>query len=88
MKNNQKGFGAVEVLLVIVLLAIIGFLGWRFYTNQDKDSNTQEPTSQTTETDQVPEVNSSSDLDEAEDYLKSSDIDKELDTSEIDGVIQ
>ncbi len=30
-KNYQQGFGLVEVLIVIVLLAIIVFLGWRLW---------------------------------------------------------
>lgn len=28
MKANQKGFGAVKVLLVIVVIALLGLLGW------------------------------------------------------------
>lgn len=29
--NSQSGFGVVEVILIIVILGIIGFTGWRVY---------------------------------------------------------
>lgn len=29
--NNQKGFGVVEVILILIIVGIIGFTGWRVY---------------------------------------------------------
>lgn len=30
-KNSQSGFGVVEVLLLLIIVGIIGFTGWRVY---------------------------------------------------------
>jgi len=38
MKNNQKGFGAVEALLILILLSILGFTGYYVY-HTSKDAN-------------------------------------------------
>ena len=40
MSNNQKGFSAVETLLVIVLVAVLAFGGWFVWSrHQDADKN-------------------------------------------------
>ena len=31
LKNNQKGFGGVETLLIVVIIGLIGFVGWYVY---------------------------------------------------------
>ncbi|MBI2009434.1 hypothetical protein HYS84_03470 [Candidatus Saccharibacteria bacterium] len=36
MNKKQKGFGAVEGLLIIIVLAIIGVVGWIVYNNYHK----------------------------------------------------
>jgi hypothetical protein len=36
MKTNQKGFGAVEVVIVIVVAGLLGFAAWYFWNAQDK----------------------------------------------------
>ncbi|CAN5663182.1 hypothetical protein BH23PAT1_BH23PAT1_2750 [soil metagenome] len=81
-KNNQEGFSAVAGLLVIVVLALIGFAGWRVLGNQEAN-NTEQTTSSEQQND-APEVNDEQDLEEAENYLDDQDIDGELDTSDID----
>ncbi|MDQ2972902.1 MAG: prepilin-type N-terminal cleavage/methylation domain-containing protein [bacterium] len=35
MKNNQKGFSIIEVLIVLLVLALIGTAGWFAYNNQE-----------------------------------------------------
>ncbi len=54
MRLNQKGFSAVEILIVIVVITLIGFVGWRVYdSNQDtgEDTNTtQQENSEDTST--------------------------------------
>jgi hypothetical protein len=45
MKNNEKGFGAVEGLLVLLIVIIIGVAGWFVY---DRSHNKTTPTSTTT----------------------------------------
>src|SRR4051812_11527785 len=40
MKRNQKGFGAVEGLLLLILLSILGFTGYYVYhTRNNTNSN-------------------------------------------------
>lgn len=34
MKKNEKGFGAVEALLVLVIVAVLGFVGWYVWHNR------------------------------------------------------
>jgi predicted negative regulator of RcsB-dependent stress response len=45
MKNNEKGFGAVEGLLVIVIVVLIGVAGWFVY--QRRHSSTPSQTTHT-----------------------------------------
>ena len=40
MKQNQKGFTLVEVLLLIIALTLIVFTGWYVWNNRDKDQPT------------------------------------------------
>lgn len=47
MKQKQAGFGAVEVLLIVVTIALIGALGWIFFTNNSDSSNDNADTNQT-----------------------------------------
>ncbi|MBX4201449.1 hypothetical protein KW803_00935 [Candidatus Saccharibacteria bacterium] len=39
MKNNQKGFGAVEGLLILVIVGIIGFVGWYVWNAKNDADN-------------------------------------------------
>ncbi len=39
MKNNQKGFGAVEGLLLVIIVLLVGFIGYYVYHAQ-KNTNT------------------------------------------------
>lgn len=36
--NNQRGFGAVEIIILVVVLAIIGFGGWYVWQAQNNSS--------------------------------------------------
>jgi len=40
MKRNQKGFGAVEELLVTVVVLLIGFIGWYVYHTSNGANST------------------------------------------------
>jgi len=84
MSNKfQRGFGVIEVILIIAIFAVIAFIGWRVYTSQ-----TSAPENQAVVSNETPKVETASDLQKAEQYLSESDIDKELDTSEIDSVLE
>ena len=41
MKNNEKGIGAIQVLLVLGLVIIIGFVGWYVWYTQSIARNAQ-----------------------------------------------
>jgi type II secretory pathway pseudopilin PulG len=49
-KNNQKGFGAIEVLMVLGIVILIGAAGWLVYKNQNK-AHTQNKTAKTLQQD-------------------------------------
>lgn len=50
LRKDQSGFGAIEVLLIIVVLGLIGFATW-FFVNKRNDSKTASNTEQTATTD-------------------------------------
>lgn len=70
MRQNNKGFGAVELILIVVIIALIGLVSWKawetysesrvdpYQSQQDQSANAQ-----------TPEINSSSDLDAASEAL-------------------
>lgn len=43
-KSNQKGFGAVEALLILVIVGLIGFTGWFVINSQKETSKTIDQT--------------------------------------------
>jgi prepilin-type N-terminal cleavage/methylation domain-containing protein len=48
MKTNQKGFSVVEILIVIVVIGLLGTVGWLVYDRQNsKEDKEQANTSQT-----------------------------------------
>jgi prepilin-type N-terminal cleavage/methylation domain-containing protein len=49
MKQNQKGFSVVEILIVIVVIGLIGTVGWLVYDRQ-KSPKQSETTQQSTNT--------------------------------------
>lgn len=46
ISNSKKGFSAVELLIVVVAVALIGLIGWTLYNKSDAGKNTSEGTSQ------------------------------------------
>ena len=48
-KLNQKGFGIVELLLVVVVVGLVGALGWLVYSRVSKNSNGNSTESTNTE---------------------------------------
>ena len=40
LKNNQSGFGTAETLLVVVIVAIVAFVGWYVYNSNKTASKT------------------------------------------------
>jgi Tfp pilus assembly protein PilE len=50
IRQNEAGFSPVEVVLVIVVVALIGVVGWLVYKNHNKSTNTSSTTANTTST--------------------------------------
>ncbi len=42
-KLNQKGFGVVEGLLIVVVVALVGVVGWLVYDRQKTEPKTDAP---------------------------------------------
>lgn len=57
MKANQKGFSVVEILIVIVVVGLLGAVGWLVYDRQKNKTDNKEVTS-TQETQQTTSNNS------------------------------
>lgn len=46
INKNQNGYGTVEIILIIVIVAAIGFVGWFVYhTKQNSDKTLDQATS-------------------------------------------
>ena len=75
--NKQHGFSAVEVILVIVVIALLAFVAWSFFDARSEDNDTAQQASEQ-------QIENSEDLADAEDLLLETDIDGELDTEELD----
>lgn len=46
MKNNQKGFSTVELVLVLIIVGLVGFIGWYVWDTK-KDTDNESSTTQT-----------------------------------------
>lgn len=55
MKTHQKGFSAIEILVVVVILGLVGAVGWLVYDRQQSNSDTKSEVSQTAEKETVKE---------------------------------
>lgn len=62
MRNNEKGFGATEALLIIVVIGLMVAVGWLFFDRQ-KDTNNTEST--TTNSEQVKKTQEPKDTEES-----------------------
>lgn len=85
-RNNQRGIAHLGILLLVVVVAAIGLVGWKVYEKQ-QTANAPATSQTETEASDVPQVNSASDLKEAEDYVRNTDVDGQLDTTEIDAAL-
>lgn len=85
-RNNQQGLAHIAAIMVVVVIAVIAFVGFRVY-NQNQDNGTGVSTQEQAQN-EPPEVNNSDDLEEAENYLNEQNVDEELDTGEIDSVLE
>lgn len=56
MKVNQKGFSVVEILVVIVVVGLLGAVGWLVYDRQKSETDNKATTSQMTQQEQKQET--------------------------------
>lgn len=72
--DNRSGFTLIEVLVVVLVIAVIGALGFTFYGRMNQVA--KEPSDQSRIASDVkgaPEIKESSDLDEAASILDQTD---------------
>jgi Tfp pilus assembly protein PilV len=72
LRKDQSGFSAVELLIIIVVVGLLGFAGYTAYNRmQDDKAASQSPTA--TDVKSAPAINSTSDLDAASAILDETD---------------
>lgn len=76
--SYQAGFGAVEVILIVIVIGLAGTLGWVAYTKLTKNNaiNVQE-SSGIADLKKPVEINSSKDIDDASKDIDDVDINDE-----------
>lgn len=71
-KSNQKGFGAVEGLLTLVILGLIGGVGYYVYSANKPDNSQQTAAPSAKNSSDAPEIKNTEDLDKASKSLDDS----------------
>lgn len=74
-RSLSAGFGAVEMILVVVLVTVVGFVGFRVYEANSEVNKAQEAANKPIATTQeaVPAIRTTEDLDKAEKMLDDTD---------------
>lgn len=88
MKTTKQGFSAVEIVLVLAVVVVVGFIGYTVAQNTIfKDSTLDNVNMSETATDvpTVPEINESSDLNEITETINGINLDDDSgDISELE----
>ncbi|MES2971285.1 MAG: hypothetical protein V4702_03130 [Patescibacteria group bacterium] len=96
LRTNQSGFSAVELIIILAVVAGLGFVGYTVYDRQpDKkttDNTSQQPKNESataTDVGSAPEIKSTSDLDKASATLDQTDPDgsNSTDASQLDSEV-
>lgn len=58
-KINQKGFGGLEVLIIIVVIAIVGGVGFFVFSKNKNESDSKRPSDATSKTSTINDTNKS-----------------------------
>lgn len=74
--NRQKGFAVVELLLILAIIGLIGFVVWRVVLSSEPDAVIDQSTVQSQT---VPTVDTASDIDKLDNQLDQTDIEGNFD---------
>lgn len=78
---NNKGVSHIIVLVAVIVIAAVGFAGWRVYTSEQDNSNETTTVQQPENND---ELQNAEDVQALEEDLNATDLEAELDTSDLD----
>lgn len=72
--NNRSGFTLIEVVILLAVVAVIGALGYTFYSRMNDQTAVKTPQSKVaTDVPAAPEIKQADDLDKAESILDQTD---------------
>lgn len=80
IKNSSKGFAALEVIAVFVVIGLVGVVAWRVY----RAPNSQRVVTKDTATTQVAPIKTSKDLTSAETTLNQADLNFDSDIKDLE----
>jgi type II secretory pathway component PulJ len=72
-KKNQTGFTLVEVLVIVLVFAVIGALGFTFYGRMNQTAKESGESRIASDVQGAPEIKDTSDLDDAASILDQTD---------------
>ena len=83
LKKDSKGFAPLAILLLVVVVAALGYAGWMVYQNgQDKTPTTANTSTQ--QTSKKVTISDSKGVDKSEKEMDSADVQSDLDTADLD----
>lgn len=85
--KNHAGFSIIEVVIVLAVVILLGYLGYIFVSRTTSNTSTQDTAlqSDTSDVSSTPQINSREDLDTAEKVLDENDPAKNnMDATELD----
>jgi predicted negative regulator of RcsB-dependent stress response len=77
---NNKGVSHIVILVVIIVVAAVGFAGWRVYTSEN--NTTEQAAVEVQQPNE--ELQNAEDVKALEQELSSTDLESELSTSDLD----
>lgn len=86
-KYKQKGFSVVEIFAVVVIVALIGSVGYRVYSSRSTDESNETAQSESTTEKSSEVIESKDDLNEATKNLQEKDIDTENDENQLQELV-
>lgn len=89
ISKNQLGFSAVEIVLVLAIVGLFGFVGYKVYSQQqtktaDNSSQNVEQSATANDVPSAPQIKTTDDLTKAEKTLDSTSVDGSNDSSQLD----